>query len=100
MKNLTVLFLAIMLVFSVVFLPSDKVYAQYSNTTNTQNTASLELQMNALQKELIVLLNKKVAMLQTELNITLAQRLKNLQVQLIGLLEKQVSILRSQLASR
>lgn len=94
MKNLTVLFLAIMLVFSVVFLPSGKVYAQYSNT------ASLELQLNALQKELIVLLNKKVSMLQTELNITLTQRLKNLQIQLIGLLEKQVSILRSQLASR
>ena len=96
MKNLIGTFLVITLVFSVLVLPSGKIYAQ----VNTQNTTTLEMQLNTLQKELIVLLNKKVAILQMEWRIVMKQRLKNLQTQLIGLLEKHVFILRSQLADR
>lgn len=96
MKNLTSAFLAIMLVFSALVLPSSRVYAQ----ANTQNTASLEIQLYALQKELIVLLDKRVAMLQAEWRLMVEQKLKNLQIQLIGLLEKQISNLQSQLVNK
>lgn len=99
MKNLMVSFLAVILVFSVVFLPLGKVSAE-SMTGSAQNTAALEIQLNTLQKELIVLLNEKIVILRAELTAVLERRLENLQLQLIGLLREKVSILQAELASK
>lgn len=99
MKNLIGVFLGIALLFSTIALPLDKVYAQYGSTS-TQNRAALESQLNVLQKEAVVLLNKKIVLLQIELRTILEQRLKNLQFQLISLLQTKVATLRAELASR
>ncbi len=104
MKNLTVIFLGILFAFSVTVIPQSKAYAQYDNTVTIvqmqSTTTPLEIQLNTLQKELIVLLNKRVAMLQVEWKAVMEQRLRNLQIQLVGLLQKQVSLLQAELSAK
>ena len=93
MKNLIVIILAVFLATSVVLAPTTS-YAQ------STSTAALELQLNTAQKQLIVLLNKRIDMLRGEVRIALEQRLRSLQLELVTLLQKQIILLRAQVNSK
>ena len=99
MKNLMVMVFAIILASSTLFVPHGA-YADGGINMGIQNTASLEAQLNVAQKELVVLLNKKVEILKAELVLTFEQKLLNLRLQLIGLLQQKITLLRAELNNR
>jgi len=97
MKNLTTMLLAIVIAVSGLLAP----YSASADGGVTASTAAdLEVQMNTLQKELIVLLSKQVDMLKAELVASLEIKLHNLQLQLVSLLQQQVTFLRAELNNR
>jgi len=100
MRNLISGLLAIILVFSVMVLPHGTAYAQQYDVISTQSTSSLEIQLNNVQKELIISLNKKIVLLKAEVMSNLEARLRSAQMQLIELMKKQVILLQAELLAR
>lgn len=104
MKNLTVRslgFVILSLIFGsfLFFSNNNHVYAQYDSTVSTQTQGTItntEIELNNLQKRLIVLLNVRLSMLQAEWKAVAEQRIRNLQIELVGLLQKQVALLQAQ----
>lgn len=95
MKNLIIIFIAIFLSFSALVTPWSA-RADGGTSIQSTSTASLEAQLNVAQKELIVLLNKRLSILQAEYKTMLEGKLRGLQLQLIGLLQQRITILRAQ----
>ncbi len=99
MKKTIIVFFALLMSFSALVTPWS-VRADGGTTVQSTSTASLEAQLNGVQRELIVLLNKRLSMLQAEYRIMLEGKLRGLQLQLLGLLEQQLTILRAQANNR